>query len=102
MPQHGGYVFGEWNAACDVCGRVFKSDKLSEVWDGSMRCSLCWETRHPQDFVRGVLDDPSTPWARPWVPNFVASFSPDIWINNSGDSVQWLFNSGIPALWSFS
>ena len=30
-----------------------------------MVCKECWEPRHPQDFLRGVPDDPSVPWTRP-------------------------------------
>lgn len=65
MPEHGFYLKGQWNAQCDICGLVFKSGELKEAWDKSMRCSQCWEPRHPQDFVKGVQDNMSTPWARP-------------------------------------
>lgn len=59
------YVHGDWNAICDRCGFEFKASKLREEWNGLMVCSQCWEPRHPQDFLRGVPDDPSVPWTRP-------------------------------------
>lgn len=68
MPEHQGFIGGLFNAQCDMCGRVFKSDKLQTAWDNSKRCSDCFEMRHPQDFVRGVPDKQSTPWARIWSP----------------------------------
>lgn len=56
---------GDWNANCDRCGFKFKASKLKEEWTGFMVCKECWEPRHPQDFLRGVPDDPSVPWTRP-------------------------------------
>jgi len=70
VPQHNYYVRGEWNAACDQCGRVFKSGQMRLRWDNARVCSACWEPRQPQDFVKGIPDNMSVPWARPWVPNF--------------------------------
>jgi len=55
---------GTWKAICDVCGFEFYSDELKQRWDGLMVCSHDWEPRHPQDFVRGVPDNPAPPWVR--------------------------------------
>jgi hypothetical protein len=68
MPQHVGYIDGAWNAQCDICGRTFKNFHLAKAWDESMRCEACWEPRHPQDFIRPIMDVQSPPWARPWIP----------------------------------
>src|SRR5258708_39624914 len=68
MAQHNWFEGGQWNATCDICGRAFKSSNLMRAWDNSMRCSLCLEARQPQDFVRAVSDNQTTPWSRPWVP----------------------------------
>src|SRR5260221_402532 len=68
MPEHNWFEGGSWNAACDICGRVFKSGQLIRAWDNSMRCSRCFETRQPQDFVRAVQDKQDTPWSRVWLP----------------------------------
>lgn len=72
MPQHNWFEMGQWNACCDVCGRVFKSGKIRLRWDKARVCDSCFEVRHPQDFVRPVKDDPSVPWARGWNPNFTS------------------------------
>lgn len=58
------YKRGTWNAVCDRCGLVFKSDQLRKTWDGLYVCHDDWEPRHPQDFVKGVKDDQSVPWTR--------------------------------------
>ncbi len=43
---------GDWNAICDGCGAKLKASRLRKDWQGWMKCHLCWEPRHPQDFVR--------------------------------------------------
>ena len=60
---------GTWRAICDRCGFEFPSDELIKDWQGLMVCHKDYETRHPQDFVRGVPDNPSTPWSRPEPPD---------------------------------
>ena len=55
---------GDWNALCDRCGFKHKASTLKEEWTGFMVCKTCYEPRHPQDFVRGVKDDPSVDWTR--------------------------------------
>ncbi len=59
------YVRGDFNAICDVCGRLFKGSQLQVRWDGIMACSEDWEPRQPQDFVRGVPDIQTPPYTRP-------------------------------------
>lgn len=59
------YDSNSYNALCDRCGFKFKAHQLKEEWNGLMVCSECWEPRHPQDFLRGIPDDPSVPWSRP-------------------------------------
>lgn len=54
----------DFNAICDRCGKKFKGSELKKTWDGLMVCDSDWEPRHPQDFVRGVKDDMSTPYSR--------------------------------------
>ncbi|MFH0753109.1 MAG: hypothetical protein V2A70_00915, partial [Candidatus Omnitrophota bacterium] len=42
------------------------ASECREEWTGLFVCSdHCWETRHPQDSVTGVVDDSSIPIARP-------------------------------------
>ena len=56
---------GDWNALCDICGQKYKASELRKNWKGLMVCSRDFEPRHPQDFVRGVEDNPTPPWTRP-------------------------------------
>lgn len=58
------YDKGDWKAVCDSCGRLFKASQLKKRWDGVMVCSQDYETRQPQDFVRGVSDVQTAPWIR--------------------------------------
>lgn len=75
---------GEWNAVCDLCGFKFKSSELKKRWDGLMADRLCYELRHPQDFLRVPREDISVPWARPQGENtFVTSNI----ITQSGDNI---------------
>lgn len=64
MSYKSSYSKGDWKAVCDSCGREFKASELRKRWDGLMVCSVDYETRHPQDFVRGVLDTQVVPWNR--------------------------------------
>lgn len=56
---------GSWNAICDRCGRKFKAYQLRRTWDGLMVCADDWETRHPQELIRGVKDTQKLPWTKP-------------------------------------
>lgn len=60
---------GSWNAQCFRCGAKRKADEMRKQWQGYWVCPEHWEPRHPQDFVRGVPDNPAVPWAQPanWV-----------------------------------
>lgn len=59
------YADGQWNFYCDLCGRKEKSTNGRKTWDNFYVCARHREVRNPQDFVRGVKDDQSTPWSRP-------------------------------------
>jgi hypothetical protein len=58
------YADGEWNFACDLCGRKQKSNRSMLTWNGLRVCRHHKEVRNPQDFLRGVKDDQSVPWSR--------------------------------------
>lgn len=55
---------GDWLANCDYCGWTFFASELREDWKGLYACKQDYSPRHPQDFVRGVADDPSVPFVR--------------------------------------
>lgn len=59
-----GWKRGQWLAVCDVCGFEFLSGQLRERWDGLMVDDRCFETQHPQEFVRSVKES-TIPWSRP-------------------------------------
>lgn len=69
---------GQWNAICDRCGAKFKSSMLRKSWQGYMLCPADWESRQPQDFVRGISDPLAIPWARPkGAPTFAVFCTPN-------------------------
>lgn len=59
------FVKGQWNVICDRCGFKMKSGQVKKTWDNLYVCKGCWETRHPQDFLRGKKDDQSVAFSRP-------------------------------------
>lgn len=59
------FAAGQWNVVCDQCGKKFKSSQIRRQWDGLYVCRKCHDPRHPQDFVKGVVDDQSVPYSRP-------------------------------------
>ena len=74
------FKHGEWLVVCDRCGWKRFASQVVETWDGLMVCSPkvkdgCFETRHPQDFIRIVKDDPSVP--------FIRSRSSDVLVNDA-------------------
>jgi hypothetical protein len=66
------YRHGQWLALCDVCGFRFHSGSLKRRWDGAMVCKDDYETRHPQEFVRGVPERQPA-WTRPEPPTLNVS-----------------------------
>lgn len=56
---------GDWNALCYQCGRKRKAGDLMRYWQGYWLCPEHWESRQPQDFVRGVPDIQTAPWVQP-------------------------------------
>jgi len=57
MGQADFYEEGGWNAVCYECGRKFKASTMRKHWQGYYVCQRDWEPRHPQDYVRGVVDN---------------------------------------------
>jgi len=63
------YLSGGWNLICDECGKKRKQKDIKMTWDGRRVCKdRCWEYRHPQDFVKGVMDWQQVPFSRPDTP----------------------------------
>ena len=59
---------GEYNFYCDLCGAKNKSGDSMHTWQGLYVCKHHRELRNPQDFLRGVKDDQTVPWSRPYRP----------------------------------
>lgn len=78
------YADGQWNFFCDLCGRKNKSSDGVKTWDNHYVCRHHKEVRNPQDFVRGVKDDPSVPWVRAEAPD---DFVPLPWTRTFNDSI---------------
>ena len=64
MSYKPGWKSGRWSSLCDRCGFRYHSDALRTEWDGLKVCAPCWETRHPQDFVKVVPEKIVPPWVR--------------------------------------
>lgn len=59
----------DYNVICDRCGLTFKASQCRKEWTGLFVCTSagnnCWEERHPQEFIRPVIDRQNVPIARP-------------------------------------
>lgn len=42
---------------CDRCGFIYALDRLHKEWTGLYVCPSCYDSRHPQEFVRAVRPD---------------------------------------------
>ncbi len=70
------YKVGECNVTCDVCSKKIKSGIAKQRWDGFITCPSCFETRHPQDFIRAKQDKITVPFTRP-IPPIIFVPTPD-------------------------
>lgn len=64
-----GYVPGDHWVLCDECGFKVRASETRKRWDGLRVCMADFETRHPQDYVRGKRDRQAVRNARPEPPN---------------------------------
>ena len=56
---------GHFLRQCDRTGFTVWDDETTKEWDGAIVWDRVFEPRQPQDFIRGVEDDPSVPDPRP-------------------------------------
>ena len=66
--MHNYFKSGSWNITCDRCSKKTKADEIKKEWTGFLVCPVCFEQRHPQDFVRARQDKISVPFTRPIPP----------------------------------
>lgn len=70
------YLKGDFWRICETCGFKKRASETRKRWDGLIVCMDDWEERHPQDFVKGVVDRQNVPDPRPEaVNNFVGALS---------------------------
>jgi hypothetical protein len=62
-----GWELGKWLVICDRCGfKRTNTEVAKEPWTNLIVCKdTCWETRHPQTFVRPRPDAQAVPWTSP-------------------------------------
>jgi hypothetical protein len=59
------YLKGDFWRICEECGFKMRASQTKKRWDGLIVCDADFEERHPQDFVRGVIDRQTVPDPRP-------------------------------------
>lgn len=59
------YRSGDWLVTCDQCGREIWSSEAYHRWDGLIVCEADYETRHPQEMIRGIKDRQGVVFASP-------------------------------------
>jgi hypothetical protein len=66
------FRLGDAKAVCDRCGFDKYQSQLRKEWTGAMTCAECWDSRHPQDFVKARPERNHVKNARPSAePRFV-------------------------------
>lgn len=66
MAMTPGWKLGKWLVICDRCGFKRVNTEVRKDYNGFMVCAdTCWETRHPQEFVRSREDNQKVPFTRP-------------------------------------
>lgn len=60
-----GYQKGQWKMMSDRSGQTFLNSDIKTEWTGLKVAKSEWEPRHPQEYVRGVVDDYAVRDARP-------------------------------------
>jgi hypothetical protein len=63
------YKPGSFYRIDDRTGFCIRAERQQMEWTGLIIDKRVWERRHPQDFVKGVFDNQTVPYARPRQPN---------------------------------
>jgi hypothetical protein len=59
------YLKSDFWRICEECGFKMRASQTKKRWDGLIVCDADFEERHPQDFVKGVIDRQNVPDPRP-------------------------------------
>lgn len=52
-----GYIKNNHWCVCSVCGFEYRRSEMRTTWDGKDVCVKDFETRHPQELLRGRKDN---------------------------------------------
>lgn len=56
---------GQYLVTCDRTGFRVLNTQIRREWTGALVWERVYESRHPQDFLRGIPDRMGVPFARP-------------------------------------
>lgn len=56
---------GNWTVVCDRTGFRLLNTQVQFEWNGLLVFDRVWEIRQPQDYLKGIPDNMSVPYARP-------------------------------------
>ena len=56
---------GDWTLVCDRTGFRLLASMTKQEWNNLQVWEKVWEPRQPQDYLTGIRDDQSVPFARP-------------------------------------
>lgn len=85
---------GDWNCQCYQCGFKMKASEAVRNWQGYYVHPEHNEPRQTQDFVRGVPDNQTTPWAQPW-PGVVYNYNQTLIGFGDGVTTQFQLGDGL-------
>jgi len=91
------YVPGTFYRICDRTGFKTRAYRTRKEWNGKIVRDQSWESRQPQDFVRGRKDDMKVPEPRPRQTNQFVSQTvtlPNLIASNNEQASGW---TGTPA-----
>lgn len=69
MGRENFYKPGSFYRIDDKTGFAVRAERTQMEWNGLIVDRRVYEARQPQDYVRGVYDDQTVPYARPRTPN---------------------------------
>lgn len=81
------YKPGSFYRICDRTGFATRAERTRAEWQGLIVSDRVWEARQPQDFVKGVQDNQTVPYARPR--------QPDQFIGNGQGAMFWVNPAGM-------
>lgn len=54
-----GYQVNNHWLVCQLCGRDIRVQDARVTWDGLKVCEEDWESRHPQELIKPIVDQPA-------------------------------------------